>query len=325
MIPKQPHIPARKHPDFESLYNNWLEPLLPGLAASAKRTNYWLAACIVTAAALVTGMLGYIFTWFSPPVNALLGLGGAIALGISVYRYYQQYDEYTAGFKTTIIQQMLDTIQPGLIYQPDEGISSREYKMSGLYRYEYDYFESEDYIEGTIDGISFHCSEVHTTKLIGGTRNARRKTIFHGLFMVVLVSNRFTGGTYVQPRHRGFDPGSALGHYYWQGPPPHSFEIGFSNKSFEEYFKVLSTWPAQAKEILSEDCQNSLLDTCRISHKPVSFSFVMGNCYIAIPLDTDLLEPSDTNPGDKELLRKHYNTLQLMMAVLRRLPLASLQ
>ena len=51
----------------------------------------------------------------------------------------------------------------------------------------------------------------------------------------------------------------------------------------------------------------------------MAFSFVAGNCYFAIPAGNDLLEPPDTEPGDKEEVKKYYYTIQLIVGIISQL------
>ena len=57
----------------------------------------------------------------------------------------------------------------------------------------------------------------------------------------------------------------------------------------------------------------------------ISFSFVAGHCYIALPLSKDLLEPSEYDPGDKIEMQKYFLTLKVIPEIIKQLPLDALQ
>ena len=57
----------------------------------------------------------------------------------------------------------------------------------------------------------------------------------------------------------------------------------------------------------------------------LSFSFVAGRCFIAIPVTGELLEPTDYDPGDKEEIRKYFLTIQVMKNVIGQSGLTDLQ
>ncbi|MFN8242692.1 MAG: DUF3137 domain-containing protein [Ferruginibacter sp.] len=311
--------------DFERFYKDHLLPVLPEVREACRQADSWGITGVVAFLVFFAGAL-LLFTGQSlGDISLWMCITGGCMLLVSIYYYSKRSDRFAAVLKSAIIKKILDHIYPGLLYQPEEGIEPKEYKLSGLYRYAYDYFDSDDLISGQLDGISFRCSEVHSSKIVESRRSSRDKTVFHGMFFVIQIGARFTGGTYVMPRHRGFDAYSALGHYYWLGPPPHAVEMSIAGGEFHRIFRVLSTWPSQAVEILDAGMQASLLTICRFTRLPVSFSFVAGNCYVAVPTGSDMLEPGAYDPGDKTEIKKYFISLQLIPSVIRQLNLQRLQ
>jgi len=101
--------------------------------------------------------------------------------------------------------------------------------------------------------------------------------------------------------------------------------IHFDDAEFDERFRVCSTWPAQAEEILSAGMRTNLLYISKAVKQPVSFSFAAGKCFIGLPVAGNLLEPSDYDPGDKEEIRKYFLCIRLITNIIKRSGLAALQ
>jgi hypothetical protein len=128
---------------------------------------------------LLKGYEGFFFILIAPAL-------------VSFFKYTKKNDLFKKDFKTFVIKEIINHVSPGIIYKPDQLITEREYKASSLFRRYFDYFDGSDYMEGVINNVSFHCSEI-CTQYDDGTRQI---TIFKGLFFVVKINDRFTGGTY---------------------------------------------------------------------------------------------------------------------------------
>lgn len=307
--------------DFENFFTQQLEPELPSLQQECRQADRWGMIGILTILAAFATFLAYQTKYITGDDAKFIFVAIGVLVIIVVYNYTKRSDRFTEDYKAAIIRQLLDFIHPGLTYKPDECIRNAEYKLSGLYRYELDYYDGDDYIEGKIGNVSFHCSELWTRK----ESTKRKLTIFRGLFIVAKINSSFTGGTYILPRERGFAAESTLGHYYWLGPVPHSISITPDDPAFNRYFRVSSTYPAQAATLLSHEMQQQMLQICQQMKTPVSFSFAAGRCFIGIPINEDLFEPGEYYPGDKEQIRKYYISLQIIPSIIRQLQLEKLQ
>jgi len=67
-----------------------------------------------------------------------------------------------------------------------------------------------------------------------------------------------------------------------------------------------------------------LLEFRKQIKRKVVISFVMGHCYVAIPIEEDLLEPSDSL-DDKEAVKKYFFTVLLILSIINQLPLDKLK
>lgn len=306
---------------FDSFYSTKIEPELPRLRAECKSVDGW-GYGIVAAGLLATAtFIGYSMGKMEGSTAGWLIAFFIAGVIFSVYKYAQQNDRFTEDYKSAVVKVIMDEVCPGLVYKPADFISSKEYKSSSLFRHKFDYFDGGDYIEGKINGVPFHCCELHTQcdYSLRGTM-----TIFKGLFIVANINKRFGGGTYIWPKGGTQFSNILIDQYIDLMPMPKAARLHFDN-DFEHYFHTSSTWPSQAEEILTERMRNKMIQLRRQLDTAISFSFVAGKCYIALPLSKDLLEPSNYDPGDKEEIRKYFLTLMVIPEIIKQLPLEELQ
>ncbi len=307
---------------FENFYNEKLVPLLPALRASCRQADAWGITIIVSAVLGFGCFIGYHAEVLSGEQASWLFVLFAALFVLSIYKYTQRSDRFTAAFKAAIIRNIMDDVCPGLVYKPDEMIASREYKRSSLYRYRFDYYDGDDLIAGVINGVSFRCSELHVQSDYAGSRQIN---VFKGLFFVAKINSCFTGGTYVWQRNRAQLATSIMDEDYRLLRMPHVADMHFADTDFHHCFRVCSTSPAEANVICNAAMRKQMLEVFTWLKGQVSFSFVAGNCYIAVPVVYDLLEPSDYDPGDKIEMEKYFVTIQLITNMFRQLDLSALQ
>jgi len=308
--------------DFDAFYKTRIEPVLPQLRSECRRVDGWGYAILGSAILGFGVFVGYHADTFTGVQASWLFVLCAAGVVFSVYKYAQQNDRFTSDYKSAIIKAIMDHLSPGLIYKPDDFIAAKEYKSSSLFRHRFDYFDGNDYIEGRIGNIPFHCSELHTQCDYSVNR---QMTIFKGLFMNANINSRFNGGTYIWPREGNPFANSLMDQYVRLMPIPPVSGIRFSDPEFEQHFRVSTTWPDQATEILSAEMRSAMVYLRKKLGLAISFSFVAGHCYIAMPMQKDLLEPSAYDVGDKLEIQKYFLTIWVIRETIRRLPLDVLQ
>lgn len=161
--------------DFENFYNTQIEPSLSKLRVDCKRMDNWGYVIVFSGLAFVACLIGFVAGYFSGWKDAWLPIGFAALIIYATVKMGKSRDRFTDDLKAAIITELIKHICPGSKYQPDKYITEAEYKASSLFRYRYDNYIGDDLIEGTINNISFRCSEIHT-QADGGFN------IFNGLF-----------------------------------------------------------------------------------------------------------------------------------------------
>ena len=303
--------------DFENFYTTHIEPSLPGLRADCKRIDNWGYVLLFAGLALAACLIGFMGGYFSGWKDAWLPICFAGLLIYATIRIANSRDKFTDDLKEAIIVEMIKHICPGSKYQTDKYITEDEYKASSLFRYRYDIFFGDDLIQGTVNNVSFRCSELHT-QADGGFN------IFNGLFFSIKINPRFHGGTYVWPWDRVQLPTSMMDEEYRLMPMPNTADIKTGDSEFENYYRVCSNSPKQAQEILSEKMMDNMLRLAKGIGRHIAFSFVTGRCYVAITFNRELLDQTDYDPGDKIELKIYYDTISLIPIVIRRLELEKL-
>jgi len=305
--------------DFDSFYNIKIAPQLDNLTKENKSAD-------IFGVLMVIGLLLTIACFIATIIGTIESSGGftlaVILLVLTIlfiYKYTQKEDNYTDDFKKNVIAEIVNYLQPGIIYKPEGYVSSKEYKRSSLYRGKYDYYEGDDLIQGNYKGVNFYCSEIHTYNAM---RAYGSITVFKGLFFVAGTSNTYAGGTYVWPQNDD-QFARTLGHEHNLLPMPETIELHLHDTEFEKYFCVCSTDPHEARTILTPEMMALLVKYRKQLKRNISFSVVKGRCYVGIPIAQDLLEPTN-DPTDREEIKKHFFTVLLVLSIINQLELSRL-
>ncbi|MEO6135250.1 MAG: DUF3137 domain-containing protein [Ginsengibacter sp.] len=304
-----------EHEEFEHFYENKIIPELENLRYQSKQTGPWMVVGIVSVMLIV-------ITFFIGSMNALNNYGVVIVLCIVVgivafYNFYKKKDEYEDEYKAGVIQVIIDYVSPGIIYKPREFLDEDIYTKSSLYRRYYSNYNGGDYMEGTIDLVYFRCSELFTYYNRAGRYGRGDSPIFTGLFFVIDINRRFTGGTYIWPSGDEQIPDSIYTEYYRMMPMPDINLLQFDDSVFNNYFSAYTTYPSQAEEILSPLFRQQLVALQQGLPNGFSISFVAGQCFIAIPFDVDLLQPPPNMDEIKEDIYYDYTMVQKIVNTVR--------
>jgi hypothetical protein len=311
--------------DFESFYSVKIQPQLPGLIKQNRNADVWgvimVLALLAAAASFVINII--VENYSNGTFITLLLFGFAI---YSVYAYTKKESAFSNSFKTSVIKEVIDYLHPSLMYNPNKSVSSTAYTRSGLYRKRYDYFEGDDYLEGTYKNVYFQCSELHTsfTKTYRQSETSRKATIFKGLFFEAFINEKFTAGTYVWIKNEEQLSAKIAGEHFGLLDFPRTAHVIMGYDLFDDNFSVYSTNPQEASEILNMDMMNNLLLFRKQIRRRIVFSVVAGRCYVAIPVKEDLFEPAKSL-GDKEAIKKYFFSVLLILSIINQLQLNKLR
>jgi Protein of unknown function (DUF3137) len=307
--------------NFETFYTLKVAPLLEKLNAEQKEGNAATIRVVIfgilTVAAFIISSKGLL-----APAGTIISTLLLLVTVYNIYNAIRSGDKYIADFKESVIGEIIKYLNPNLVYRPDQMVPSKYYRQSGLFRKRYDDYAGDDYIGGIYKGVEFFCSEINTTtRDNNGGRSFN--TIFKGLFFTATINKNYTGGTYVWIKDEEQFGASISEERYRLLPFPEVYDMKMGDKTFDTYFSVCSTNPAEARTILDSYMMQRLLEFRRQIKRKVVFSVVLGRCYVAIPISENLLEPTEPL-GDKEAVKKYFFTILLILSIVNQLELNKL-
>jgi len=306
--------------DFDSLYTDTLLPLANKLKSEAKQTFAWKVIGIICP------ILIFILFFSLDIINKSFAGYSILFLVVlfifCIYKYSDKKDSFTDDYKATVIKQIITYINPKFTYLPDKSISKNDYIASSLIRYIFTYFNGGDFIEGTYKNVYFHFSAIRTLADRAADAEDDAFTIFKGFFIITNVN--CSGCTYIWRRNAAQLPSSVIDEYARLLPMPSVDDVSFDDAEFNKYFRVCSNYAAEAIAILTPERRNDMIKLGKYLDKPISFSFVRGNCYTAIPTIENVLRPYAFDPSDKNEIKNDFDTINLIPTVIDYLKLNEL-
>jgi hypothetical protein len=305
--------------NFENFYDDNLRPYLLQLESGAqayKNWKYFTIGC---------GILGIVFVLLYRFLKLESGLDIALILFIMVvvgiYNTTEKNEKFIDDFKQQIISRIIHHISPSAVYKPMQFLSKKEYKLSGLYRRRFTEYDGEDYWKAAYNGVDFHCSEL----TVRYEDSATATTIFKGLFITAVISGYYNNGTYIWTKGESQLPASIADETYRMYPLPEVQRYPVENDAFNSKFSVYSSNFSETQKIMTASLQQKMLELKFKTGRDIVFSFVAGKCFVAIPMEEDLLEPAAKGLQNRESYKKYFFTFLLVFNIIRELELKRLQ
>lgn len=209
---------------------------------------------------------------------------------------------WTKDFKTTIIPQLLNRIEPSLVYSPEAKIESRVFDASCLYEFSqmYDY-DGEDLVTGSLGGVPVSFCELHVTS--GSSKNGRT-THFRGIFLVADVDVGIDDPVWLLPREyvnmkEKFSRASRfLSGFLDRMNQRKGEKVQLEDEEFNRLYSIVAENGQTAKRLLTEDLRQRLIDLRRRAGEDVRVSFQPNQIAVALSTNGDHFDP----PLTKSLL-----------------------
>lgn len=301
--------------DFDSFYENKIQPFVEELDNEESSVNNWKKFTLFSGAGAFVCLLLYFIKILAS--GHILAAAMLLMCVIGVYFSAKYNDRYIDDFKEKIIGQIITFIYPSAVYKPMGFISKKEYKASGLFRRRFSHFDGDDYWQSVYNGVAFHCSEITSWyEDVGGTEN-----IFKGLFFVAGINNAFTGGTYIWLKGKAQLASSVADEHYRMFPLHHLQKMKINHEIFNKQYSVYTTNPTESSLILSYNMMDHILLIKEKLGRDIVFSFVRGKCYIAVPFEENLLEPTKKGVRDKQEIKNYFYTILIVFNIIRKLEL----
>lgn len=305
--------------DFEKFYETSLKPFLLQLESGAQAFKNWKYFTIATAALAVLFLVLYQF--FKVQSGVAIGLSLLAITAVGIYFTTKKNEQFIDDFKEKIISRIIHHISPSAVYKPMQYLSKKEYKLSGLYRRRFTEYDGDDYWKATYRGVHFHCSEL----VVRYEDSATATTIFQGLFLAATISGWYNNGTYIWTKGESQLPASMADETYRMYPLPDVKKFPAGNEWFRKSFSVYSSNFSETEKILTPQLQEKMLMLKQRTGRDIVFSFVAGKCFVAIPMEENLLEPVLKGLQDKESYKKYFFTFLLAFNIVQELELDKLQ
>jgi hypothetical protein len=305
--------------DFEEFYEGSLLPYLDGLNLEASAYRNWKYFTISTAIGTVLFFALFQFLHFQS--GALLGGILFLFTLIGIYFFVQKNEKYVDDFKEQIIKKIILHIDENVVYKPMNFVSKKEYKASGLFRRRFTEYDGDDYWQSVYRNIAFHCSEL----MVRYEDSTTATTLFKGLFLAADINPVYSGATYVWIKGEAQLPASVADEQYRMYSLPDVEKVTSLSAEFRSHFSVYTTHQSQAALLLSPGRQEQMLALKNKTKRDIVFSFVAGKCYVALPMDDDLLEPVKGNLKKKEVYKNYFFTFLLIFNIIKVLELEKLR
>lgn len=296
---------------LEQVCDTVLKPRLDALEADRQKVRGYVIRAIVIAA--IPAVLFFTSDWWlpllmpyaegSPIVRVILEWWTAILIAIAVLALavligyvampgVAAHLNYRRKFKQEVVSEIFRAVSPDGTYQPDHHLSQEVVDESGFFSGKYQTFNGDDLIRGRVGSIEFEASEIRakgsTTLKSGKSRNesisARPNlTDFGGTFFHFGVGQTFRGHTIIEPE-------TIEGRF-----PRHRRDyqqVAIEDAAFTELYRVYSTDPSQAAQILTPALRTRLLglnEYC--THTPL-VAFVRNKVFVAVHEGRTLFEPT---------------------------------
>ncbi|MCH2043522.1 MAG: DUF3137 domain-containing protein [Saprospiraceae bacterium] len=231
--------------------------------------------------------------------------------------------EYHSKFKSVLLQKIVHELKPDMEYRPAGYIDQSDFRKSLLFNNTpNEGYTGEDYFEGKISNLPIKFSEINAKHFLG--KNA--VNLFQGIFIIVDVDKPFYGKTFILP-----DLSDA-----WIGGIKQNIKKDLGklgrgqllyleeHPEFEKYFAIYTTDHKEAKQILTEEMLDSIMELRALFDTDfyMSFQNEEGFVYIAVPMPS-ILRPNirkSISENDTELNRM-YQQLSTCFKIIKKLPL----
>jgi len=272
-----------------------LHRLEPTRLEYLKKSRLYLTILFVPLLALLAAAF---LSTYRVPLFVAAGIWFFAGILLYQYRAAGLGTRYVHAYKSAVIPRLLTLIDPGLRYDPGDGIQSDTFVGTELYTTTSpDRYRTEDLIHGAFGKTSLRLAEIdaeekHTTTDSEGRTQTSYVTIFKGLLLIADFNKHFQGRTFVFPDFAESTFGN-FGRVFqkWSGRKDTSL-IRLEDPDFEKAFAVYSTDEIEARYLLSTALMRRLLTLRERFGKDVRISFKESSIVLAVPHREAFLEPS---------------------------------
>lgn len=275
--------------------------------------------------------LNLIMTYFGAlhPYTVFFTALFAPFVAYTIFKYHYNDTTIPAQYKETVVKAMLNFLDESLTYDPSSYVKEERFAASELFPLRPDYYTGDDLIKGNIEGIPIELSEVLAeyeplTPIRWGLRQPKKKTIFHGIFLVATYDKSFQGKIFIFPdklqRYMGYGGMLVQQHNVVRGK-----YIKPRNMEFRELFSVYAENEYEGEKLLTDSLMEKLLHLRKKTHAPVYCAIKEQNIYIGIDLRREIFEIDVKKSLLKpQIIRNFYDEVFYIIEIINILKLEEL-
>ena len=257
--------------------------------ATVTRANK-VAASVAGGGLLIGGGL----MWWIHPIAGLFPL--VLALLVAGFIRYRMTSAYAHEFSRSVINAILDQIQPGLDYHHDHGLNKDVFNQTRLFS-KPDRYSSSNLFQGNVGATQIRFARVVAESESKSDEGRTYSDIFRGLLFQADFHKHFKGRTRVMPdvmERFGGRFGKRL-----QGLRPGMSEqlVHLEDPDFEASFKVVSTDQVEARYLLTPAMQQRLSHLERRWSSDIWLCFQQSHVVVAIKQTEPMFDVSTSTPA----------------------------
>ncbi len=234
-----------------------------------------------------------------------------IAGAVTLFLGYSSYSSIQGEFKNQVLKNILEESVEDGEYNPRMGLSANQI-YQGECLDKADDVRTEDFLSGSIDGVSFVSSDVtlstYETVSTGRRVSRVRRAFFSGRVFNFEFNKSFTGRVFVMEK----------------GEPKTQYdteEVELESGEFNDIFNIYATDSHTAFYVLTPQIMEGLLKIERNHPGDLSFSFIGNKLNIAINNNLDTFALTMFRPLDETAIKSFKEDLDIFKDVIRSLNL----
>lgn len=242
----------------------------------------------------------------------ILIVGSIIVGSITVFFGFSSYVSIQDDFKDNVLKDILEgSVQNGY-YDPRQGLGESQVYQSEAFK-QADFFNSEDFLSGAIDGVSFVSSDVVLMHLEKVSTTAKNDATSYTPY--------FKGRVFSFEFNKTFDGALQLREYGLPATQRPYSKLSFDSKPFSKLFTLYTTKIKTANNLLTKPLQEALLKLEKNHPEKLTFSFVESKFYVAINDFQKTFKLRMFRPLNKEALEAFNDDLLILGDIVHTLKL----
>lgn len=280
-------------------------------------TVAFIVICHFIGTAYISGEMGIdvFLKVISGVVAVIVGIAVVGTIGIVLDKWYHSY-------RKMVLPLLLDYIDPGIFYQPEEYFPEKDFKNSGFYPgKEIVQYKGSDRIAGKSGETPFLFSfldvQNRVVKRSGGRSDVKIEPLFKGIFFEGLFPLAQNATVLVMTDNMrsifdgliGDDIHNLTGHNQLS-------HFKASHQEFEKEFAVFGNDKKLAFEVLTKPLMDNLISLNKDLGLDFNLSIKEGRIHIAIPLTTPVFIPKIYGKTDNfEVIEQQCHLLKTLIGI----------